>query len=106
MPSLYYSDRATKLTKVVKLFDDVDLTSHVLRMVSRHWQDQYKLTGATVLQSMQKLLEALDRIKKAFPTEKGCEGTPGSAMGGGSSKKKMVTFSERIPKKCHLDAKQ
>ena len=38
----------TKLTKVVKLFDDVDLVSHILRMVPRHWQDQYKLMGATV----------------------------------------------------------
>jgi len=28
-----------------------------------------------------------------------------SAKGGGSSKKKMVTFSDQIPKKCRMDAK-
>ena len=30
LPCLYYSDHATKLTKVVKPFDDVDLASHIL----------------------------------------------------------------------------
>jgi hypothetical protein len=48
---------------------------------------------------MQKHLEALERIEKAFPTEKECEGTHGSAKGGASFKKKMVSFSEHIPKK-------
>ena len=54
----------TKLTKVVKLFDDVDLVSHILRMVPRHWQDQPELTGATVPQSICKLLEALSASKR------------------------------------------
>jgi hypothetical protein len=36
------------LTKEVKLFNDVDLASHILSMVARNWQDQYKLMGATV----------------------------------------------------------
>ena len=67
---LFYSKQATKLTKAVQSFDDVDLASHILRMVPRQWQDQYKLTGNTVPQSVRKLLEALERIKKAFPTEK------------------------------------
>ena len=53
---LYYS----KLTKVMKLFDDVDLPSHILRMVPRHWQDQYELAGATVSQGIWKLLEVLE----------------------------------------------
>ena len=82
-----------KLTKVMKPFDDVDLVSHILKMVPRHWQDQYKLTGATVPQSVRKLLEALKRIEKAFPTEKEFKGTQTSAKGGGSSQKKMVAFS-------------
>jgi len=95
----------TKLTKVMKPFDDVDLASHILRMVPRHWHDQYKLMGATVPQSVCKLLEALERIKKAFRTEKECEGTQTSVKGGGSSKKKMVIFSDRIPKKRRMDVK-
>jgi hypothetical protein len=105
LPCLYYSDRATKLTKEVKPFDDVDLASHILRMVPRNWQDQYELTGATVPQSVRKLLEALERIEKAFPTDKEREGTQASAKGGGSSKKKMVSFNDRIPKKRRTDAK-
>jgi hypothetical protein len=74
-------------------------------MVSRHWQDQYKLMGATVPQSVYKLLEALEFIKKAFPTEKECEGTQTSVKGGGSSKKKIPAFSDPIPKKRCMDAK-
>jgi hypothetical protein len=50
------------------------------------------------------LLEALERIEKAFSTEKG-EGAYTSAKEGGFSKKKMVTFSNRIPKKRGVDAK-
>ena len=40
LPCLYYSDRTTKLTKVMMPFNDVDLASQILRMVPRHWQDQ------------------------------------------------------------------
>ncbi len=99
LPCLFYSERATKLTKEVELFDDADLASHILRMVPRQWQDQYKLMGSTVPQNVQKLLEALERIKKAFPTEKERKGPKASATGGGSSKKWMVSFSDQIPKK-------
>ena len=61
LPCLFYSERATKLTKVVEPFNfnDADLASHILRMVPKHWQDQYKLTGRTVPQSVCKLLEVL-----------------------------------------------
>ena len=45
LPCLFYSECATKLTKVVQSFNDADLASHILRMVPRNWQDQYKLTG-------------------------------------------------------------
>jgi protein involved in ribonucleotide reduction len=105
LPCLYYSDRVTKLTKEVKPFIDVDLASHILRMVPRNWQDQYKLTGATVPQSVCKLLKVLDCIEKAFPTDKEHNGTQANVNGGGSSKKKMVSFSDQIPKKRRIDAK-
>jgi hypothetical protein len=36
LPCLYYSDHATKLTKVVKMFNIADLASHILRMVPMH----------------------------------------------------------------------
>ena len=68
LPCLFYSEHATKLTKVVELFDDADLASHILRMVLKHWQDQYKLTGGTVPQSVCKLLKTLECIEKAFLT--------------------------------------
>ena len=106
LPCLFYSERATKLTKVVQAFDDADLASHILRMVPRHWQDQYELTGGTVPQSVRKLLEALERIEKAYPTEKEREGPKANATGGGSSKKRVVSFSDRIPKKSRKETKQ
>jgi hypothetical protein len=65
----------TKLTKVMKPFDDVDLASHILIMAPRHWQDQYELTQVAVPQSMQKLLEGLNCIKKAFLTNKDRNGS-------------------------------
>ena len=91
---LVYLEHATKLTKVVQAFNDVDLASHILQMVPRNWQDQYKLTGGTVPQSVQKLLKVFERIKKAFPTKMECKGPQASATGGGSSKKWMVSFSD------------
>eukprot|EP00804_Cyclotella_cryptica_P019249 CCRYP_006145-RA/>CCRYP_006145-RA protein AED:0.47 eAED:0.41 QI:0/0/0/0.5/1/1/2/0/578 len=78
LPCLYYSNRATKLTTAVKPFDDPDLASHILRMVPRNWQDQYELSGASVPQSVRKLLEALERIEKAYPTNKDRDGPKGS----------------------------
>ncbi len=61
------------MTKEVKPFDDTDIASHILQMVPRNWQDQYELTGATIPQSVCKLLEMLKRIEKAFPTDKECK---------------------------------
>jgi hypothetical protein len=107
LPCLFYSERATKLTKAVQSFDDPDLASHILRMVPKQWQDQYELTGSTVPQSVRKLLEALERIEKAFPTEKDNREGPKSGLTGGSSskKQKMVSFDDPIPKKSRKDAK-
>jgi hypothetical protein len=70
MPCLYYSLKAAKSTKVAGPFDGPDLASHILRMGPRNSQDQYELTGATVPQSIRELLEALERIERAFPTNK------------------------------------
>ena len=68
-------------------FNDVGLASHILRMVPRNWQDQYKHTGAIVPQSVHKLLKVLEHIEKAFPTKKECIGPWASVKGGSSSKK-------------------
>ncbi len=71
--------------------NDADLASHILMMVSRQWQDQYKLTGSTVPQFVRKLLKALEHIKKAFTTEKDCEGPKTGSTRGSSSKKRMFS---------------
>jgi hypothetical protein len=99
LPCLYYSSKAAKSTKVVGPFDDPDMASHILRMVPRNWQDQYELTGATVPQSVRELLEALERIERAFPTNTVGDGHKTTVKSGDSSKRKMVSFNERIPKK-------
>ena len=99
LPCHIYSEHATKLTKEVEPFHDAGLVSHILRMVPKLWQDKYKLMGGTVPQSVCKLLEALERIEKAFPTKKEREGPKACITGGGSSKKRMVSFNDQIPKK-------
>ena len=105
LPCLFYSEHTTKLTKVTKPFNDPDLASHILRIVPRQREDQYEFTGATVPHSDRKLLEALEHIKKAFPTKKELEGPKESMTRCGSSKKRMVVFRDRIPKKSRKDAK-
>jgi hypothetical protein len=105
LPCLFYSECVTKSTKVMEPFNDVDLASHILRMIPRHWQDQYKLMGATVPQSVRKLLEVLERIEKAFLTKKECEGPKANVNRGDFSKKKIVALSDRIPKESRRDAK-
>ena len=106
LPCLFFFKHATKLTKEVVLFNDANPASHILRMVQRLWQDQYKLLGGMVPQSVCKLLKVLEHIKKAFPTKKECKGSKASATGGGSSKKRMVSFNDQTPKKSHKDANQ
>jgi hypothetical protein len=68
-------------------------------MVPRNWQDQYDLTGATVPQSIRELLEALERIERAFPTDKVGNGPKTTAKSNDSSKRKMASFDERSSKK-------
>ncbi|KAL3784137.1 hypothetical protein HJC23_005795 [Cyclotella cryptica] len=62
-----------------------------------------KLSGALVPQSVRELLEVLERIEKAYPTEKVGEGPKTVAKANDSSRKKMVSFSDRIPKKCRTE---
>ena len=52
LPCLFYSEHVTKLTKAAQSFNDTDLASHILRMVPRRWQDQYKLMDISVPQSV------------------------------------------------------
>ena len=68
-------------------------------MVPRNWQDQYKLMGSTVTQSVRKLLEVLECIKKAFLTEEEYKGPKAGATGGSFSKKKNISFNDQGPKK-------
>ena len=70
-PCFFNSLRATKLTKKVASFDYAICTSHILCMCPRTWQAEYELTEDTVPQSIQKLLDAQEKIKKAFPMD--CE---------------------------------
>ena len=81
----------------------MDLASHILRMVPRNWQDQYELSGALVPQSVRELSDVLEHIEKGFPTNKVGEGTTGAAKSGDSAKRKMVSFSDRSPKKCRTE---
>eukprot|EP00804_Cyclotella_cryptica_P004831 CCRYP_004920-RA/>CCRYP_004920-RA protein AED:0.84 eAED:1.00 QI:0/0/0/0.5/1/1/2/0/367 len=103
LPCLFYSSKAAKSTKVCGPVDDADLASHILRMVPRNWQDQYELSGALVPQSVRELLEVLERIEKAYPTKKVGEGPKTVAKSNDSSRKKMVSFSDRIPKKSRTE---
>jgi hypothetical protein len=88
---------------VVGPFDDPNLASHILMMVPRNWQDQYELAGATVPQSIRERLEALEGIERAFPTNKVGDGPKTTAKSSNSSKRKIVSFDERIPKKCRRE---
>ena len=55
--------------------------------------------------SVRKLFEALEPIKKAYPTEKEHKGPLAGVTGGGSSTKRIVSFNVWIPKKSHKEAK-
>jgi hypothetical protein len=103
LPYLFYSLKAAKSTKVCGPFDDANLASHILRMVPQNWQDQYELSGALVPQSVRELLEVLECIKKAYPTEKIGEGSKNAAKSNDLSKKKMVSFSDLILKRHHTE---
>ena len=56
-----------------------------------------------VLQSVRELLEALKCNEKAYPTDKVVEWPKNSAKLTDSSKRRMVSFDKRIPKKYHRE---
>jgi hypothetical protein len=80
-------------------FGDTNLASHILRMVPRNWQEQYELSGAMVPQSVRELLEVLEHIEKAYPTDKVGDGDKTNTKSTKSAKRKIVTFNDWIPKK-------
>jgi hypothetical protein len=74
LPCLFYSEHVTKLTKVVELFNDVDLASHILRMVPKHWQDQYKLMGLLYPRVSVSYSERLNASKKPSRLRRNAKG--------------------------------
>jgi hypothetical protein len=65
----------------------------------------YELKANTVPQCVCDLFNDLENIKKAFPTEWEQPGKKGKANPSDSTKQKMVSFNEPIPKKPCKDAK-
>ena len=91
MPCLYQSNRATPATKKVGPIDDADLAGHILCMCPGTWQAQYELKAKTVPQCVRGLLDDLEKIKKAFPTERDQSAKKGKANPSESNKRKMVS---------------
>jgi hypothetical protein len=80
-----------ELTKKVGPFDDANLASHILCKCPRRWQVQYKLTKDMVPQSIWMLLEVLECIEKAFPTDYKQSNMKKKVNPGDSNKFKMKT---------------
>jgi hypothetical protein len=66
-------------------------------MCPRTWQAQYKLKADMVPQGVHDILDDLEKIKKAFPTEQEQPGKKGKANPSDSSKRKMV-FTNLFPR--------
>jgi uncharacterized protein YukE len=105
LPCLYQSNRATPATKKVGPIDDADLAGHILRMCPGTWQAQYELKAETVPQCVRDLLDDLEKIEKAFPTERDQSAKKGKANPSEPNKRKMVSPNEPIPKKVRKTAK-
>eukprot|EP00804_Cyclotella_cryptica_P012152 CCRYP_009841-RA/>CCRYP_009841-RA protein AED:0.19 eAED:0.61 QI:0/0/0/1/1/1/2/0/435 len=99
LPCLYQSNRATPATKKVGPIDDADLAGHILCMCPGTWQAQYELKAETVPQCVRDLLDDLEKIEKAFPTERDQSAKKGKLNPSESNKRKMVSLNEPIPKK-------
>jgi hypothetical protein len=78
---------------------------HILCMCPRTWQAQYKLKADTVPQGVHDLLDDLEKIKKAFPTEQEQPGKKGKVNPSDSGKCKMVSIHKPIPKMPRMTAK-
>jgi hypothetical protein len=105
LPCLYQSNPATKAMKKVGPINDADLVGHILHMCPRTWQAQYKLKADTVPQGVHDILDDLEKIKKAFPTEQEQPGKKGKTNPSDSSKCKMVLIHKPIPQRPHMTAK-
>ena len=64
LPCLYYSSRVTQSIMIIGPFDDADLASHIIRMVPRTWQDQYKLRGVENLVDLRNLIKEEVAMRK------------------------------------------
>ena len=105
LPCLYQSNWSTPETKKVGPIDDAILAGHILCMCPGTWQAQYELKAEAVPQCICDLLDDLEKIKKAFPTERDQSAKKGKANPGKSSKMKMASFNKPIPKKIRKTAK-
>jgi hypothetical protein len=66
-------------------------------MCAGTWQAEYKLKADTVPQCIHDLLDDLEKIKKAFPTEQEQPGKKGKANPNDSNKRKMVLIQGTHP---------
>eukprot|EP00804_Cyclotella_cryptica_P000814 CCRYP_001063-RA/>CCRYP_001063-RA protein AED:0.28 eAED:0.47 QI:0/0/0/1/0/0.33/3/0/350 len=98
LPCLYQSNRATPATKKVGPIDDADLAGHILHMCPGTWQAQYELKAETVPQCICDLLDDLEKIEKAFPTERDQSTKKGKENPGESYKGKMVEKDGKLKK--------
>lgn len=98
LPCLYCSSKTVMSMKAIGHFDYNILVSHILRLFPRNWQEQYELSRTTVQQSVKKFLEAMECIKKAYPTNEVYEVPKSSTKPRNSLKMKTVFFNERISK--------
>ena len=69
------------------------------------WQAQYELKAKTIPQCVHDLLNDLEKIEKAFPTERDQSAKKGKANPSEPNKRKMVSPNEPIPKKVRKVAK-
>ena len=58
------------MTKKVGPIDYADIAGHILCMCPGTWQAQDKLKAETIPQCVRDLLDDLEKIEKAFPTER------------------------------------
>ena len=84
--------------KKVGTIDDADLAVHILNMCPGTWQAQYKIKANTVPQGVRDLLDDLEKIEKAFLTEKEQPRKKGKANPSNSGKHKMGSIHKPIPK--------
>ncbi len=107
MPCFYYSPHANASTKPKNVpFTEAELGSHVLRMCSLQWQDQYNMNKkGMMLMDMCLLLTLLEAIKCVCTYKKGkSESSKKSSIKGKKGKKHPGTNSTaRVPKKVRFE---